>query len=54
MKDSEDDAEFVKAGEFGTKIKLSDNISAKGKAEYVFDDDGDGEWKYEAGFTYDL
>ena len=54
MKNGEDDADFFKALEVGTKIKLSDNISSKVKAEYVFDDDGDVEWKYEAGFTYDL
>ncbi len=54
MKDSEDDADFLKAVEFGTKIKLSDNVGSKVKAEFVFDDDGDVEWKYEAGITYDL
>ncbi len=54
MKDGEDDADFLKAVEFGTKIKLSDNLGSKVKAEFVFDDDGDVEWKYEAGLTYDL
>ena len=54
MKDGEDDADFLKAIEVGTKIKLSDNLGSKVKAEFVFDDDGDVEWKYEAGITYDL
>ena len=54
MKDGEDDADFFKAIEVGTKIKLSDNLGSKVKAEFVFDDDGDVEWKYEAGLTYDL
>ena len=54
MKDGEDDADFLKAIEVGSKIKLSDNLGGKVKAEYVFADGGDVEWKYEAGLTYDL
>ena len=54
MKDGEDDADFLKAIEVGSKIKLSDNLGGKVKAEYVFADGGDVEWKYEDGLTYDL
>ena len=38
MKDDEDDADFLKALEVGTKIKLTDNLGSKVKAEFVFGD----------------
>jgi hypothetical protein len=44
----------LKQSKLEVKIKLSDNLGGKVKAEYVFADGGDVEWKYEAGLTYKL
>ena len=42
--------------ELGTKIKLTDNISSKVKAEFTSlnESGSDLEWKYEATLTYDF
>jgi hypothetical protein len=42
--------------EVGTKIKLTDNLSSKVKAEFTnaFESGTDMEWKYEATLTYDF
>ena len=54
-KDGED-AETMGQLEIGTKIKLTDNISSKVKAEFtqLNESGSDMEWKYEATLTYDF
>ena len=55
MKDGEDSADSFGQLEIGTKIKLTDNISSKVKAEWTLPDSDDVvEWKYEATLTYDF
>jgi hypothetical protein len=56
MKDGEDSAETMGQLEIGTKIKLTDNISSKLKAEFTSlnESESDMEWKYEATLTYDF
>jgi hypothetical protein len=55
-KDGEDSAETMGQLEIGTKIKLTDNISSKLKAEFTSlnESESDMEWKYEATLTYDF
>jgi hypothetical protein len=55
-KDGEDSAETMGQLEIGTKIKLTDNISSKVKAEFTSlnESESDMEWKYEATLTYDF
>jgi hypothetical protein len=50
MKETE--AEFYKLIEVGSKIKITDNLGAKVKAEYAFDDNNDVDWKYEVSASY--
>jgi len=52
MKDGADDADFFKVIELGSKIKLTDDLGAKVKAEYAFNDDNEVDWKYEASLSY--
>ena len=52
MKDGEDEASFYKQLELGSKIKMTDNLGAKVKAEYTIDDDSAVDWKYEASVSY--
>ena len=54
-KDGEDAATMGQL-EIGTKIKLTDNISSKVKAEFtqLNESGSDMEWKYEATLTYDF
>ena len=54
-KDGED-SETMGQLELGTKIKLTDNISSKVKAEFTSlnKSGSDLEWKYEATLTYDF
>ena len=56
MKDGEDSAETMGQLEIGTKIKLTDNISSKVKAEFTSlnESDSDMEWKYEGTLTYEF
>lgn len=54
MKDGEDEASFYKQLEVGSKIKMTDNLGAKVKAEYTIDDDSAVDWKYEASISYDF
>ena len=55
MKDGED-SETMGQLEIGTKIKLTDNISSKVKAEFTSlnESESDMEWKYEATLTYEF
>ena len=55
-KDGEDSAETMGQLEIGTKIKLTDNISSKVKAEFTSlnESESDMEWKYEATLTYEF
>ena len=52
MKDGADEATLSKVVEVGSKIKLTDDLGAKVKAEYAFDDNNDYDWKYEASISY--
>lgn len=52
MEDGEDEASFYKQLEVGSKIKMTDNLGAKVKAEYTIDDDSAVDWKYEASVSY--
>jgi len=52
MKDGETEAEFYKLIEVGSKIKITDDLGAKVKAEYAFDDNNDVDWKYEVSASY--
>jgi hypothetical protein len=54
-KDGEDSTTMGQL-EIGTKIKLTDNISSKVKAEFtqLNESGADMEWKYEATLTYDF
>ena len=54
-KDGED-SETMGQLELGTKIKLTDNVSSKVKAEFTSlnESGSDLEWKYEATLTYDF
>ena len=54
-KDGED-ATTMGQLEIGTKIKLTDNISSKVKAEFTSlnESESDLEWKYEATLTYEF
>ena len=54
-KDGED-AETMGQLEIGTKIKLTDNISSKVKAEFtqLNESGSDMEWKYEGTLTYEF
>ena len=54
MKEGEDEASFYKQLEVGSKIKMTDNLGAKVKAEYTIDDDSAVDWKYEASISYDF
>ena len=55
MKDGED-SETMGQLEIGTKIKLTDNISSKVKAEFTSlnESGSDMEWKYEGTLTYEF
>ena len=55
MKDGED-SETMGQLEIGTKIKLTDNISSKLKAEFTSlnESGSDMEWKYEGTLTYEF
>ena len=48
-----EDTETSTALEIGTKIKMTDAIGAKVKAEYTFVDD-EIDWKYEASVSYEF
>jgi len=48
------DTEISTALEIGSKIKLTDNIGAKVKAEYVFLENNEVDWKYEASASYEF
>ena len=50
-KDGED-TEISTALEVGSKIKLTDNLGAKVKAEYVLTEASEVDWKYEASVSY--
>ena len=50
-KDGEE-TETSTALEVGSKIKLTDDLGAKVKAEYVFTDESEIDWKYEASVSY--
>ena len=52
-KDGED-TETSTAIEIGSKIKLTDAVSAKVKAEYVFIEGNEVDWKYEASASYEF
>jgi len=54
-KDGEDSTTMGQL-ELGTKIKLTDNLSSKVKAEFtqLNESGSDLEWKYEATLTYDF
>ena len=52
MKDGADEATFSKLVEIGSKIKLTDDLGAKVKAEYAFQDGGEVDWKYEVSASY--
>ena len=52
MKDGESEATLSKLVEVGSKIKLTDDLGAKVKVEYAFDDNNDYDWKYEASVSY--
>jgi opacity protein-like surface antigen len=52
-KDGED-TETSTALEIGSKIKLTDAVSAKVKAEYVFLENNEVDWKYEASASYEF
>jgi len=56
MKDGEDSADSFGQLEIGTKIKLTDNISSKVKAEFTNPNESgaDMEWKYEGTLTYEF
>jgi len=49
-----EDTEISTAIEVGSKIKLTDAIGAKVKAEYVFLDNSEVDWKYEASVSYEF
>jgi opacity protein-like surface antigen len=53
---NDEDTETFKQVEVGSKIKLTDNLGAKVKAEFTSPDAGDGvvEWKYEGTLTYEF
>ena len=55
-KDGEDSADTMGQLEIGTKIKLTDNISSKVKAEFtqLNESGSDMEWKYEGTLTYEF
>ena len=48
------DTEISTALEIGSKIKLTDSIGAKVKAEYVFLENNEIDWKYEASASYEF
>jgi opacity protein-like surface antigen len=50
----DEDTEISTALEIGSKIKLTDNIGAKVKAEYVFLENNEIDWKYEASASYEF
>jgi len=50
----DEDTEISTALEIGSKIKLTDAISAKVKAEYVFLENSEVDWKYEASASYEF
>jgi len=52
-KDGEE-TETSTALEIGSKIKMTDNLGAKVKAEYTFTDASEVDWKYEASVSYDF
>jgi hypothetical protein len=52
MKDGGTEADFLKIVEVGSKIKITDDLGAKVKAEYKFDDNNDVDWKYEVSASY--
>ena len=51
---NDEDTEISTALEIGSKIKLTDNLGAKVKAEYTFTDESEVDWKYEASVSYDF
>lgn len=55
IKDGEDSENFGQL-EIGTKIKLTDNLSSKVKAEFTnaFESGSEMEWKYEGTLTYEF
>ena len=50
----DEDTEISTAIEIGSKIKLTDSVGAKVKAEYVFAEDNAVDWKYEASVSYEF
>ena len=48
------DTETSTALEIGSKIKLTDAVSAKVKAEYTFTEGNEIDWKYEASASYEF
>jgi opacity protein-like surface antigen len=48
------ETETSTALEIGSKIKLTDNLGAKVKAEYTFTDESEVDWKYEASVSYEF
>ena len=52
MKDGAKEATFYKLVEIGSKIKITDDLGAKVKAEYAFDNNNDVDWKYEVSASY--
>lgn len=49
--DGEDNTNFT-ALELGTKVKITDEFSAYGKFENIFQDDDTSDWKVEVGTKY--
>jgi ribosomal protein L7/L12 len=52
LKDGAKEATFSKLVEVGSKIKITDDLGAKVKAEYAFDNNNDVDWKYEVSASY--
>ena len=50
----DEDTEISTALEIGSKIKLTDAIGAKVKAEYTFNENNEIDWKYEASASYEF
>ena len=49
-----EDTEISTALEIGSKIKLTDAVGAKVKAEYTFNENSEIDWKYEASVSYEF
>ena len=50
----DEDTEISTALEIGSKIKLTDAVGAKVKAEYTFNENSEIDWKYEASVSYEF